>query len=71
MQHASSVCSPEMIRAIRVIRGRFQKLGGARLRGAALADKIGFLWLNTKLRGCQGMELATMSWRLRASCWIV
>ena len=43
----------------RVIRGRLQKLRGS-LAGGALADKIGFLWLNTKLRGCRATAWATM-----------
>src|SRR5437773_9218494 len=43
----------------RVIRGRLQKLRGS-LAGGALADKIGFLWQNTELRGCRGTAWATM-----------
>src|SRR6266446_10817118 len=50
----------------RVIRGRLQKLRGS-LAGGALADKIGFLWLNTELRGCRETAWATMSWKRRGS----
>src|SRR6266487_4170671 len=42
-------------------------LAAASLRVVMRADKIGFLWLNTKLRGCRGTGLATMSWRPRGS----
>src|SRR6266478_3749228 len=49
----------EVARRRRVIRGRLQKLRGS-LAGGALADKIGFLWLNTKSRGCQVTAWATM-----------
>jgi hypothetical protein len=31
-----------------------------RLRAAALADKVAFLWLNTELRGCRATALETM-----------
>jgi hypothetical protein len=49
----------EVARRRRLIRGRLQKLRGS-LAGGACADKIGFLWLNTELRGCRATELATM-----------
>ena len=35
-----------------------------------LLDKVATLWLSTKSRGCLATELAMMSWRRRASCWI-
>src|SRR5207244_4237277 len=49
----------EVARRRRVIRGRLQKLRGS-LAGGALADKIGFLWLSTKSRGCRVTAWATM-----------
>jgi hypothetical protein len=55
----SIFASVSPIRFIGVIRGRLQKLRGS-LAGGALADKIGFLWLNTELRGCRETEWATM-----------
>ena len=48
------------IRVIRVIR----------LVNTFEVDKSRSASLNTKLRGCPVTELATMSWKRRASCWI-
>ena len=59
MQHASGMCSPELIDSIRVIcviRGR---KNSPALAGRNLADKVAFLWLNTELRGCRETAWAT------------
>jgi len=63
---ASSKRNPETsfplfasVSPIRFIRVRLQNCRGP-LAGGALADKIGFLWLNTELRGCRVTVLGTM-----------